>query len=113
MFHMHTSFDLAARTSIGEFRNALDAFSELMVAKGLVVETGPIAQRCKHPIMDTDDKRDHQYFFVMSFRDREQCDAAVSHIKTAASDSDPVHKAVYANIVEPVFSCWVDESVQE
>lgn len=105
---MHTSFDLAAGTSIDEFRNALDSFSELMIAKGLVVETGPIAERCKHPIMDTDEQRAHQYFFVMSFRDREQCDAAVSHIQEAGTDSDPVHRAVYANIVEPIFSCWVD-----
>ena len=105
---MHTSFDLAAGTNIDEFRTALNAFSKLMIAKGLVAETGPIAQRCKHPIMDTDEHRGHQYFFIMSFRDREHCDAAVRHIQEAATDSDPVHKAVYANIVEPIFSCWVD-----
>ena len=108
MFHMHTSFDLAAGTSIDEFRDALSAFSEMMVAKGLVVATGPVATRCRHPIMDTDEQRNHQYFFVMSFRDREQCDAAVQYIQNAAADTDPVHKAVYANIVAPVFSCWVD-----
>ena len=105
---MHTSFDLANGTSIEEFRDALNAFSELMIAKGLVVSTGPIAERCKHPIMDTDDQRSHQYFFVMSFADRAQCDAAVAHIQSAAADSDPVHKAVYANITDPVFSCWID-----
>lgn len=108
MLHMHTSFDLAQGTSIEEFGSSLDVFSEMMIAKGLVVETGPIAKRCKHPIMDTDDKRSHQYFFVMSFRDREQCDAAVSHIQEFAADSDPVHRAVYANIVDPLFSCWID-----
>ena len=108
MLHMHTSFDLTQGTNIEEFGTALDTFSEMMIAKGLVVTTGPIAKRCKHPIMDTDDTRSHQYFFIMSFRDREQCDAAVSHIQEAATDSDPVHRAVYASIVDPIFSCWID-----
>jgi hypothetical protein len=108
MLHMHTSFDLAQGTSIEDFGTALNIFSEMMVAKGLVVETGPIAKRCKHPIMDTDEQRGHQYFFVMSFRDREQCDDAVRHIQESKSDSDPVHRAVYANIVEPIFSCWLE-----
>lgn len=108
MLHMHTSFDLTQGTSIEEFGTALDTFSEMMIAKDLVVTTGPIAQRCKHPIMDTDDNRSHQFFFVMSFRNREQCDAAVKHIQGAATDSDPVHRAVYANIVDPIFSCWID-----
>ncbi|MGI9273222.1 MAG: hypothetical protein ACR2QT_15720 [Woeseiaceae bacterium] len=105
---MHTSFDLATSTSIDEFQNALDAFTGLMIAKDLIVSTGPVAERCKHPIMDTDEQRGHQFFFVMIFRDREQCDAAVSHIQEAATDSDPVHRAVYANIVDPIFSCWID-----
>ena len=107
MLHMHTSFDLAQGIGIEEFGSSLDVFSEMMIAKGLVVETGPIAKRCKHPIMDTDEQRNHQYFFVMSFADRAQCDAAVEHIQSADSKSDPVHKAVYKNIVDPIFTCWI------
>lgn len=105
---MHTSFDLAQGTDIQEFEIALHAFSELMIAKSLVVETGPIAKRCKHPIMDTDEQCIHEYFFVMRFHDREQCDAAVKHIQEATAESDTIHKAVYANIVDPIFSCWID-----
>lgn len=109
MFHMHTSFDLAGDACISQFRHALDDFSSLMLSKDLLVKTGPVLDRCKHPVMDTDVQRAHEYFFVMSFRDREQCDAAVEHIKKVAKDSDPVHRAVYANIVDPVFSCWLDK----
>ena len=110
---MHTSFDLAGDACISEFRHALDNFSSLMLSKDLLLKTGPVLERCKHPIMDTDVQRTHGYFFVMSFRDREQCDAAVQHIQSADPRSDPVHRAIYQNIVDPIFSCWVDESVQE
>ena len=108
MFHMHTSFDLVPDSSISDFRHALDTFSSLMLSKDLLDSTGPGQKRFEHPIMDTDLQHTHSYFFVMSFRDREQCDAAVKHIQKVAVDSDPVHRAVYANIVNPIFSCWVD-----
>ena len=108
MFHMHTTFFLAPDTSIDEFRTSLGAFSTLMQELGLLESTGPVAERCKHPIMDTDEERDHPYFFQMSFRDREQCDAAVRHIQAMEQESQAIHKAVYANILDPVFSCWMD-----
>ena len=109
MFHMHTTFFLSAETSIDEFRTSLRVFSSFMQDLGLLENTGPVAERCKHPIMDTDAERDHPYFFRMTFRDREQCDAAVTHIQAMQQESHPIHMAVYANVVNPVFSCWMDE----
>ena len=108
MFHMHTTFFLSADTSIDEVRASLDVFSALMQNLELLEHTGPVAERCKHPVMDTDEERDHPYFFSMTFQDREQCDAAVKHIETMREESHAIHKAVYANVVEPVFSCWMD-----
>ena len=108
MFHMHTSFDLSPDVKIDDYRTTLQQFSALMKANGLIVQTGPVMERCRHPIMDTDEQRSHQYFFVMSFTDRDQCDAAVQHIQAAQPDSDPVHRAVYIDIINPIFSCWVD-----
>ena len=108
MFHVHTTFFLAADTGIDEFRTSLDSFSQLMQDLGLLENTGPVAERCKHPIMDTDAERDHQYFFTMTFRDREQCDAAVNHIQGMREGSHAIHEAVYANVVDPLFSCWMD-----
>jgi hypothetical protein len=108
MFHMHTSFDLSPDINIDDYRASLKQFSALMKENGLIVETGPVMGRCHHPIMDTDEHRGHQYFFVISFTDREQCDAAVQHIQAANPDSDPVHRAIYSDIINPIFSCWVD-----
>ena len=108
MFHLHTSFDLAADVAINDYRATLNAFATLMQKKGLIVETGPVMERCLHPIMDTDEERGHQYFFVISFTDREQCDAAVRDIQAAHPESDPVHRAIYQDIIRPIFSCWAD-----
>ena len=108
MFHMHTSFDLAPGIAIDDYRKVLDRFTADMLDKDLIEGTGPIMERCHHPVMDTDEDRGHQYFFVMTFTDRAQCDAAVSHIKAGDTDSDPIHRAVYKDIICPIFSCWVD-----
>jgi len=108
MFHMHTSFDLSPDVKIDDYRTVLNRFSSSMKENDLIVETGPVMERCLHPIMDTDEHRGHQYLFVIYFTDREQCDAAVRHIQAAQADSDPVHRAIYEDIINPIFSCWVD-----
>lgn len=108
MLHLHTSFDLSSDVQIDDYRAVLDEFSADMLAKGLILSTGPVMERCKHPIMDTDEERAHRYFFVMSFTDREQCDAAVRHIQAADPESDPIHRAIYRDIISPIFSCWTD-----
>jgi hypothetical protein len=109
MLHLHTSFDLDADISIREFSEGLREFSALMQAEGLLESTGQIAERCLHPIMDTDGQRSHQYFFVMSFKDRAQCDAAVSYIQAQHATPDKAHKNVYQHVVDPIFSCWIDK----
>ncbi len=109
MFHMHTTFFLSAATGIDEFRTSLGVFSAFMQDLGLLEHTGPVSERCRHPIMDTDAERDLPYFFRMTFRDREQCDAAVKHIQAMQQESHAIHMAVYANVVDAVFSCWMDE----
>ncbi len=108
MLHMHTSFDLSPEVNIEDYRSTLNRFSSLMKENDLIVGTGPVLERCRHPIMDTDKDRAHQYFFVISFTDREQCDAAVRNIQAAHPESDPVHRAIYRDIIHPIFSCWVD-----
>ena len=108
MLHLHTSFDLTPDTQISDYKAVLERFSTDMQERGLLHSTGPVLERCKHPIMDTDEERGHRYFFVMSFTDREQCDAAVRHIQSADPDSDPAHRAIYKDIICPIFSCWAD-----
>ncbi len=108
MFHMLTCFNLETPTTVDQFSKALSAFDEHMKSKGLLEKTGPIGRRQHHPIMDTDDERDHEFFFIMSFRDREQCDRAVELIESAAEPDSSIHKAVYANIRDQIFICWED-----
>ena len=58
--------------------------------------------------MDTDSERDHQFFFIMSFRDREQCDRAVAHIYSKEEPAESIHNAVFTMIKDQVFICWED-----
>ena len=108
MMYLHSSFDLAEGVSLDDYKRALQEFTATMKSMGLIVDTGPVLERRRHPIMDTDDERGHQYFFVMSFADQEQCDAAVRHIQSADPGTDAAHRGIYRDIIKPIFSCWVD-----
>jgi len=108
--YLHSSFDLAPGVSLDDYKAALQDFTKFMQSKNLLVETGPVLERYRHPIMDTDDGRKHRYFFVMSFSDRAQCDAAVQHILSADPAVNAAHRAVHQDIISPIFSCWTDSS---
>ena len=41
--------------AVEQYRAAVDEFTSVMQARGLLVESGPILQRCRHPVMDTDE----------------------------------------------------------
>ena len=79
MFHMLACFNLKPEENIAEFRQSVARFSSHLLDADLVHTTGPVGRRQKDTIMDTDSERDHGYFLLMSFRDREQCDRAVNH----------------------------------
>lgn len=108
MFHMLSCFDLDAGEDIETFRSAYFAFVEEMKHIGLVEGSGPIGRRQNDTPMDTDGERQQQYFAVMSFRDREQVDAAYAHIMKHNSASDVAHDAVYTRVRDPLFICWQD-----
>lgn len=108
MFHMLTCFNLQQEETISDFRRAISGFAAHMQDLDLLHLMSPIGRRQTDTIMDTDSERDHQYFFTMSFRDREQCDRAVEHIYPHAAPTDALHTAVYAGIKDQVFVCWED-----
>ena len=108
MFHMLTCFNLQPGRKISEFQQAITDFSTHMHALDLLHSLSPVGLRQTDTIMDTDTERDHQYFFTMSFRDREQCDHAVAHIYPHEAPTDHLHTAVYAGIKDQVFICWED-----
>ena len=108
MFHMLSCFNLPGDLSIEAFSIRYKKFVEEMQQAGLVESTGPIGRRQSDTPMDTDDERDHEFFVVMSFRDRAQVDAAYDHILQHMGTTDEAHERVIEPVEDPVFICWQD-----
>ena len=108
MFHMLSCFNLKPGGDIAEFQQAYSAFFDEMKSIDLVESTGPLGRRENNTPMDTDDERDHEYFVVMSFRDRPQVDAAYAYIKQHVEPGDKAHHTMYSNVRDPIFVCWQD-----
>ena len=105
---MLSCFDLRPGEEIADFAAAYAAFVAEMQRLDLVVESGPLGRRQRNTPMDTDDEREHEYFVVMSFRDRQQVDEAYAYIKRHVEPGDAAHDSVYTRVANPVFICWQD-----
>lgn len=110
MFHMLSCFDLKPGETIDVFQSAYQEFVAQMKELDLVDGSGPIGERQSDTPMDTDDERDHQYFTVMSFRDRKQVDDAYAYILRHVNPGDDEHDSMYSKVENPVFICWQDVS---
>ena len=108
MFHMLSCFNLKDNEDIDTFRSAFSEFAAYMERVGLVEDNGPIGRRCSDTPMDTDDERDHEYFVVMSFKNRSQVDAAYAYILKHIEPGETSHNGVYKKVKNPVFICWQD-----
>lgn len=108
MFHMLTCFKLADENKIDAFQCALKSYANHMQEQGLLASLGPIGVRQTDTILDTDNERDHTHFFIMSFDDRAQSDAAVAYIERAREPAHTLHTSAYAHVVAPIFICWED-----
>ena len=108
MFHMLSCFNLKPGTTIGAFQRSLTELDEYLRNIDLVLTTGPIGRREHHPVMDTDSERDHEFFMIMTFRDRTQCDHSVEHVKCGEEPGNSLHCAVWQKVKDPVFICWED-----
>ena len=105
---MLSCFNLEPGEDIQDFAAVYADFVGQMKAIGLIEGSGPIGQRQSDTPMDTDQERDHQYFTLMSFRDRAQADAAYAHIQRHVEPGDAAHDSVYRRVRNPVFICWRD-----
>jgi len=105
---MLSCFNLKPGEDIDSFRSAYETFVDEMKTIGLVVSSGPIGRRQSDTPMDTDDARDHEYFAVLTFRDRAQVDAAYARIMRHNGPEDTAHDSVYTRVLQPVFICWQD-----
>ncbi len=105
---MLSCFNLKPGEDIANFTAAYHQFVDEMLAIDLVSSTGAIGRRQNDTPMDTDDERDHEFFVVMTFRNRAQVDAAYAHIDQHFGPTDAAHDAVYTRVADPVFICWQD-----
>ena len=108
MFHMLTCFNLKPEFSIADFRVSVENLTNHMRGIDLVHSTGPTGRRQSDTIMDTDSERNHEYFFIMSFRDREQCDNAVDYLLPHEEPGESIQKEVYSKVKDQIFICWED-----
>ena len=108
MFHMLSCFNLEPGDDIDDFSRAYNQFVEEMKRIDLVESTGPIGNHQSDTPMDTDEERNHEYFVVMTFRNRQQVDDAYAHIMQHEGSSDIAHNSVYTRALDPVFICWQD-----
>ena len=108
MFHMLSCFNLPADISIEDYEASYRSFVAEMQAQGLVESSGPIGRRQSDTPMDTDDERDHQYFVVMTFKDRAQVDASYEHILRHLGAAGGMHSAMTMPVTDPIFICWED-----
>jgi hypothetical protein len=105
---MLTCFNIEAEKTVAELHTALAEYTEHMQNLELIESTGRIRRRQSDTLMDTDEERDHEFFIIMSFRDRAQCDRAVEHILSREEPGRSIHEVAYSMIKDPVFTCWED-----
>ena len=108
MIHMLSAFDLKPGQDFEAFRQAYAAFVEDIRAADMIASAGPLGKRVADTPMDTDNDRTHQYFSIMSFRDRAQLDAAYAYIEQRARPATGTHLTMYRKVTESVFLCWGD-----
>ena len=108
MFHMLSCFNLAEGMTPEQFRARVAGFSAELHDNGLVHSVGPLGRRQRHPVMDTDDERNHEFFFIISFDSRAQCDRAVAQVFRHEGSLDDAHVSMLEPVTDPVFICWED-----
>lgn len=108
MVHMHSCFNLRHGEKAQVFQERVRQFTQQLREAGLVHSVGAIGRRLHHPILDTDDERDQEFYFVMTFESRAQCDRAVDRILGRDQPMTSMHETVFEAVCDPVFTCWED-----
>jgi hypothetical protein len=108
MFYMLTCFDLKPGVTTKEFSLSIDAYKQHMKENNLVDSMGSIGQRQRDSSLDTDNERDHQFYFMTTFQDRAQSDKARDYILRHEEPVESIHKTMYLKVQNPIFICWQD-----
>ncbi len=108
MFYMLTSFDLKQGQTVADFSRDLDQYADLLMQHGLLLQCGPVGERQRQTILDTDDERHQQYYMLMNFVDKAQADRALAFIYDSSSDVTQIHRQLHVRAKNMVFTCWQD-----
>ena len=108
MFHMLSCFNLVPETTLEKFRESLRVFNEHMEAEDLIHSCGPVGRRRRDTIMDTDEERDQEYFFIMSFRDDAQVDRSIAYVRAIDDPGTTFHTALFSQVKDAIFISWQD-----
>ena len=106
MYQFISCIKLKPGVTVDDFQQSLEQFTAHLLTEDLVVSVSPLGRRDRHPVMDSDDERDHEYFFTIAFRDRAHCDRAVEYIYGHSEPGHTIHETLYAKVDDPVFFCW-------
>ena len=109
MIHMLSAFNLKPAEDLDAFMAAYSDFAADAKVAGIIESAGPVGRRVADTPMDTDDERTHEFFSIMSFRDRAQLDAAYDYIERRSMPTTKTHVQMYKRIMDSVFTCWEDE----
>ncbi len=108
MYHMLSWFDLKDGHTIDQFKRDYDQLVMRLLDQDLLVSTGPLGLREPESNLDTDEERKQRYFSIMSFRDREQSEAAYDEILRNIGPAIEPHNKVMSAVKEPIFLFWRD-----
>ena len=108
MFHMLSCFNLKPGVTVNQFKESLNLFESDMHKLDLIESVNPLGKRQHHPVMDTDSERAQEYYFTITFRDRQQCDQAVEKIYAHTDPGEESHNNMYSKIIDSIFICWED-----
>lgn len=108
MIHMLSSFDLGSGEDWDCFAVDYARFVRDLKEADVIAEAGPLGRRVDDTPMDTDDDRRHRHFSIISFRNRDQLDAAYAHIEARLHPGTSTHLQMYRRLANTVFLCWED-----
>ncbi len=107
-YHMFLGVNLDPRASTDDAVQAFANFAQHLTEHDLLLAASPLQKRDLHPVLDTARDMPQSHFATMTFRDRQQADAAVSHFYDFADPTDRLHKGFIGLTTDRFFVCFED-----
>lgn len=108
--HMLSAFNLRRGHDVDEFAEVYASFVEELYEADLIIDAQPMGRRVSDTPMDTDEDRTHQFFTILTFRNRAHLDKAYAHIEDRMRTVTSEHLDMYSRTSDAIFTCWQDET---